>query len=155
MVERERAVTRVERSLTAELGRQPTEEEIAREARLPLDQVRDVREVARSVTSLDEPLGTDEGASLGDVLPSTESEPVEEVEMSFREEALHTALAQLPKGEREVVSLRYGINDHGPRTIEQVVNLLGLSRSRVRRLEADGLSRLARNRDMAALREPA
>jgi RNA polymerase primary sigma factor len=153
MVERERTVVRVERSLTAELGRQPTEDEIALEARMPVEQVKDVREVARTVTSLDEPIGPEEGASLADVLPSAHSEPAEEVEMSLREQALHAALANLPRGEREVVSLRYGINDHGPRTIEEVVSLLGISRSRVRRLEAEGLARLARTRELEGLHD--
>jgi RNA polymerase primary sigma factor len=156
MVERERAVKQVERFLTAELGRRPTSDEIAAEARLPLEQVLDVREVSRAVTSLDEPIGPEEGMSLGEVLPSQASEPAEEVEMGMREEALYAALSQLPKGEREVVSLRYGIGQrHGPRTIEEVVSTLGISRSRVRRLEAEGLSRLARSREMEALHEPA
>ena len=155
MVERERTVTRVERSLTAELGRHPTDDEVAREARLPVEQVQDVREVARSVTSLDEPIGPDEGASLGDVLPSGESEPVEKVEMSLREEALHMALSKLPRDERDVVSLRFGINsEQDPKTIEEIVRLLGLSRGRVRRLEGEGLARLARTREMTALHEP-
>ena len=156
MVERERAVTQVERFLTAELGRRPTAEEIAAESRIPLEQVLDVREVSRAVTSLDEPIGPDEGISLGDVLPSEASEPAEEVETSMREEALHAALSKLPKGEREVVSLRYGIGqDHGPRTLEEVVSMLGISRSRVRRLEGEGLARLARTQEMAALHDAA
>jgi RNA polymerase primary sigma factor len=157
MVERERAVTQIERFLTAELGRRPTDEEIAAEVRLPLEHVLDVREVSRAVSSLDEPIGSeDDGTSLGDVLPSEASEPAEEVEMSMREEALHVALSKLPKGEREVVSLRYGIGqDDGPRTIEEVVKLLGITRSRVRRLEAEGLARLARAQEMEALHEAA
>jgi RNA polymerase primary sigma factor len=156
MVERERAVTQVERFLTAELGRRPTDEEIAAECRIPLEQVLDVREVSRSVTSLDEPIGPEEGGTLGDVLPSDSAEPAEEVEMTMREQALHAALSRLPKGEREVVSLRFGIGqDHGPRTIEQVVKVLGVTRSRVRRLEAEGLARLARTQEMEALYERA
>jgi RNA polymerase primary sigma factor len=156
MVERERAVTRVERALTAELRRPPTEEEVAREARLPLENVREVRDAARTVTSLDEPIGAEEGTSLRDLLPSDGSEPGEEVEMTMREEALRAALARLPKCERDVVSLRFGIDtDHGPRTIEQVVRLTGMSRSRVRRLEGEGLTRLARTQEMAALHDPA
>jgi RNA polymerase primary sigma factor len=155
MVERERTVTRVERALAAEFGRQPTDEEIALEAELSSSQVREVREAARAVTSLDEPIHKEEGTSLADVLPSEDSEPAEEVELSLREEALHTALAKLPAGEREVVSLRFGINeDAGPRTIEEVVRLLGISRSRVRRLEAEGLARLKRTREIEALYEP-
>jgi RNA polymerase primary sigma factor len=156
MVERERAVTQVERFLTAELGRRPTAEEIAAESRIPLEQVLDVREVSRSVTSLDEPIGPEEGGTLGDVLPSESAEPAEEVEMTMREQALHAALSKLPKGEREVVSLRFGIGQaHGPRTIEQVVKFLGLTRSRVRRLEAEGLARLAKSQEMEALYERA
>jgi RNA polymerase primary sigma factor len=152
MVERERTVTRLERSLTAELGRQPTDEEIAKEGRIPLEQVHEVREVARTVTSLDEPIGGEEGTSLADVLASDEFEPVETVELNLREEALHAALSKLPKDERDVVALRFGIRtDDGPQTIEQVVRLLGLTRSRVRRLEAAGLARLARTQEMEAL----
>jgi RNA polymerase primary sigma factor len=152
MVERERTVTRVERSLTAELGRQPTDEEIAREARVSLNHVREVRELARTVTSLDEPIGGEDGTSLADVLPSNQSEPAEEVELSLREEALHRALSKLPKAECDVVSLRYGINkEQVPRTIEEVVQVLGISRSRVRRLEAEGLARLARTRELEGL----
>ena len=154
MVERERAVTQVERFLTAELGRRPTAEEIAAEARIPLEQVLDVREVSRAVSSLDEPIGQEDGTSLGDVLPSQASEPAEEVEMSMREEALYAALSKMPVGEREVVSLRYGIGqNHGPRTIEEVVSVLGITRSRVRRLEAEGLARLARSQEIEALHE--
>jgi RNA polymerase primary sigma factor len=152
MVERERAVTRTERALTAELGRPPTEEEIARETRISLEHVREVRNVARAVTSLDEPIGAEEGTSLGDVLPSDRSGPGEEVEMTMREEALHAALSRLPKWERQVVSLRFGIgNDDGPRTIEEVVRLTGMSRSRVRRFEGEGLARLRRTQEMADL----
>jgi RNA polymerase primary sigma factor len=156
MVERERTVTQVERFLTAELGRRPTDEEIAAEARLPLEHVLDVREVSRSVSSLDEPIGSEDGTSLGDVLPSEASEPAEEVEMNMREQALHAALSNLPRGEREVVSLRYGVGQNeGPKTIDEVVKLLGITRSRVRRLEAEGLARLGRAREMAALHEAA
>jgi RNA polymerase primary sigma factor len=156
MVERERAVTRVERALTAELGRPPTDEEIAREARLSLEHVREVRDAARTVTSLDEPIGAAEGTSLGDVLPCERSGPGEEVEMTMREEALRAALSKLPKYEREVVSLRFGIgNDDGPLTIEQVVRATGMSRGRVRRLEGEALTRLARTQEMAGLHEPA
>jgi RNA polymerase primary sigma factor len=156
MVERERTVTQVERFLTAELGRRPTDEEIAVEARLPLEHVLDVREVSRSVSSLDEPIGSEDGTSLGDVLPSEASEPAEEVEMNMREQALHAALAKLPRGERDVVSLRYGVGrDEGPKTIEEVVKLLGITRSRVRRLEAEGLARLGRAQEMEALHEAA
>jgi RNA polymerase primary sigma factor len=86
--QRERKITRVENELSARLGRQPTDEEIAEAAKLRLDQVRDVREAARAVTSLDRPVGEDEETSLGDLFVSEQAEPSDEVEVSLEEEAL-------------------------------------------------------------------
>jgi RNA polymerase primary sigma factor len=154
VVEREKKIARAQRRLTTALGRQPTDEEIAAAAELPIDQVREIQAASRIVTSLDKPLGEQEETSLGDVLESNEIRPAEEVELSLREEVVRTALAELPEQQRTVLALRYGLTDEGePHTIEQVVMRLGMSRNKVRRLEADGLSRLARTREIAALQE--
>jgi RNA polymerase primary sigma factor len=142
MVERERAIARVERTLTAELGRAPTEAEIARVAKLPRAQVREVRAVARTVVSLDKPVGEDEQTPFGELLESDESQPPEEVELAARGAALRSALDGLPHEERAVVKLRYGI-DCDPSTLDEVVRHLGISRDRVRRLESRGLALLA------------
>jgi RNA polymerase primary sigma factor len=150
MVERERAVKRVERALTAALGRTPLEEEIAREAMMPLEQVREVRAAAHTVTSLDKPVGDDEPIPFGELLESETAEPLEEVETALRGEALHKALAALPAPEREVLTLRFGIGCQ-PCTLDEVVGNLGISRDRVRRIESRGLARLARSPDAAAL----
>jgi RNA polymerase primary sigma factor len=154
MVERERQVGRAERALMAELGRDPTEEEIGTRVKMPLQQVREVRAAARTVTSLDKPVGEEEGTAFGELLVSDHKQPAEEVELSMRGETLRTALAALPESEREVLKLRYGI-DGDPNTIEQVVNRLGISRDRVRRLEARALARLARAPQMTGLHERA
>jgi RNA polymerase primary sigma factor len=154
VVEREKKIARAQRRLTAALGRQPTDEEIARAAEMPLPQVREIQAAARTVTSLDKPLTQQEETSLADVLESPDSQPAEEVELSLREEVLRSALRDLPQPQRAVLELRYGLTDEGdPRTIEQVVQRLGMSRNKVRRLEADGLARLARTREIAALEE--
>jgi RNA polymerase primary sigma factor len=153
IVERERRIVRSERTLFAKLGREPTDEEIARLARLPVRQVVEVKEAARTVTSLDKPVGEEQDTSLGDLLASDESGPAEEVELSLQEEALRRALGELPEAERQVLELRYGLTaDQSPQTLEQVVERLGISRNRVRRLEAEGLSRLAARREIAALK---
>jgi RNA polymerase primary sigma factor len=153
VVEREKKIARAQRRLTTALGRQPTDEEIAQAADIALTQVQDIQAAARIVTSLDKPLGEQE-ASLGDVLESTDTHPEEEVELSLREEAVRTAMAELPDEQRTVLELRYGLTDEGePSTIEQVVERLGISRNKVRRLEADALGRLARTREIAALQE--
>jgi RNA polymerase primary sigma factor len=154
VVEREKKIARAQRRLSTALGRQPTDEEIARAAELPLDQVRELQAVARTVTSLDKPFGEHEDLSLGEVLESLDVQPAEEVELSLREEVVRKALAELPDTQRMVLELRYGLGDEGePRTIEQVVAALGMSRNKVRRLEADGLARLARTREIAGLQE--
>jgi RNA polymerase primary sigma factor len=154
VVERERRIASTERRLATELGRQPNDDEIARGARLSLEQVREVRSVTRSVTSLDKPLGDEHQMPVGDLIASEHAEPAEEVEVSLREEALHEALARIPEAEGEVLRLRYGLTDEPrPQTLEQVVATLGISRNRVRKLEAEGLSRLAARREIAALSE--
>ena len=155
VVEREKKIARAQRRLTTALGRQPTEEEIARAAEMPVTLVRELQGAARTVTSLDRPLGEHEASSLADVLESADTPPAEEVELSLREEVVRKALAELPDDQRRVLELRYGLgSDAEPWTIEQVVAALGMSRNKVRRLEADGLARLARTREIAALQEP-
>ncbi len=150
MIERERKIRHVERTLTAELGREPHDDEVAKTAMLPLEKVRDVRRAARWVTSLDVPVGEDEDRSLGDLLVCQEAEPPEEVEVTMRHESLHRALGKLPDSECQIVKLRFGI-DGEPRTIEQVMSYLNISRDRVRRLESKALARLARSPDMEEL----
>ena len=154
VVEREKRIARAQRRLTTALGRLPTDEEIAEAAEMPLGQVRGVQAAARTVTSLDKPLGEEEQRSLGEVLESTDAQPDEEVELSLREDVVRTALGELPDEQRAVLELRYGLADDAePRTIEQVVDQLGMSRNKVRRLEARALERLARTREIAALQE--
>jgi RNA polymerase primary sigma factor len=150
MVERERQVARAERSLMAELGRDPSEDEIAQRVKLPLAQVREVRGAARAVTSLDKPVGDSDGTPFGELLMSDAVQPAEEVETTILGETLRKVVDTLPENEQKVVVLRYGVGCF-PNTIEQVVNRLGISRDRVRRLEAQGLARMARTPEVAAL----
>jgi RNA polymerase primary sigma factor len=150
MVERERAVTRIERALTAELGRQPTEDEVAEVAKIPVRQVHEVRRYASTVASLDKPVGENGQTAFGELLESEESEPDEEVERMLRNEAVRGALTKLPRAERRVLRLRYGIGCH-PGTLDDVAARLEISRDRVRRLEARGLALLGRRPEVAAL----
>ena len=150
MIERERAIARVERALTAELGREPTEDEVAAVTKMPVDQVLEVRQFARSITSLDKPVGEDDPTPFGDLIESDGWEPAEEVERSMRCEALRAALGRRPAPEREVVRLRYGIGCEA-KTLDEVERRLGISRDRVRRLQARGLALLARTPEVAAL----
>jgi RNA polymerase primary sigma factor len=150
MVERERAVTRIERALTAELGRTPTEDEVAAVAKMPVQHVHEVRGYARTVTSLDKPVGEDGQTPFGELLESDASEPGEEVESILRDEAIRDALAKLPRPERQVLRLRYGIGCQS-RTLDDVAGRLEISRDRVRRLEARGLALLKCRPEVVAL----
>ena len=156
IVEREQKISRAERELVAQLERAPTDEEVSKKAKLPLKQVREVRGAARAVASLDKPVGEDESASLGDLFASEDRTPDEEVEVQLTEIALHKAVAELPAREQEILRLRYGLDgDQDPKSLEEIGRILGITRERVRQLEAEALRRLAERREIAGLRSAA
>jgi RNA polymerase primary sigma factor len=153
IVEREQRIARAERELVATLERTPTDDEVAQKAKLPLKQVREVRKAARAVASLDRPVGEDDSASFGDLFASDEATPDEQVEVDLTERALHAAVAELPERERQILKLRYGLNgDSDPKSLEEIGRILGITRERVRQLEAEALRRLAERREIAAIR---
>jgi RNA polymerase primary sigma factor len=153
IVDRERKIARAERELTAKLARPPTDQEVAKAAKLPLKQIREVRNVARAVTSLDRPVGEEGDASFGDLVAGHEAGPEETLHVSLEEDTLRRAIAALPEREQAVVKLRYGLNgDSDPKSLEEIGRRLGLTRERVRQLEAQALQRLAVNREIEALR---
>src|SRR5215210_7981794 len=144
IADREQKMARAERLLAPKLGRQPTDEEIAKQAKLPLKQVREVRQAARAITSLDKPLGADNEGRFGDLFASDHSEPEEELTVSLEEDVLRRAVTQLPEREREVVKRRYGLNgERNPASLATIGRELGLTRERVRQIEARALERLA------------
>ena len=152
LAQRERRVARVERELAARLGRDPTDEEIAAEAKISTEELDRLREATRSVTSLDRPVGEEEDAELGELLPSAQPGPEEEVTLTLEEEALRRAVARLPEPERTVVGLRYGINGDEPTTVRDAGRRLGIPGKQVTELEDRALKRLARERELEALR---
>jgi RNA polymerase primary sigma factor len=154
VLERERRIARAERDLWAKRRREPTAEELAEAAGLPLEQVEQVQTAPRAVTSLDRPLGDEGGATLGDLLSGKELSPAGELEVSLREDVLRRAVAELPEQEREVILLRYGI-DEEPKTVREVARRLGVKQAEVRGIEAQALERLAVRREIEALREAA
>ena len=153
--QRERKIVRTERALIAQLGREPTDDEIAAAAELPLSQVEEVRDAARTVTSLDRPVGEYGGTALGDLLEGHSPPVDEEVELSLSEELLRRTIEELPDTERRVIHLRYGIDGEDPQPLRETGRRLGLSAERVRQLEAKALKRLALRRELEALREVA
>ena len=155
IVEREQKMARAERELVVKLGRQPTDQELAKAAKLPVKQVKEVKAAARAVTSLDKPIGDDNSGSYGDLFASEHAHTEEEVEISLRQETLRKALDELPERERLVLELRYGLTGGDPMSLEAIGRQLGITRERVRQIEADALETLSMLREVAGLREAA
>ncbi len=151
IVERLQKISRAERTLWTQLGREPTADEIANEASLPVQQVHEVRVAARASTSLDQPVGDTEDAVFGDFVAGDGPLPEEEVEQALRSQALAQALGTLTDRERDVVVMRYGLADADPQTLEEIGRRLGLTRERVRQIELESLRRLATLREMQAV----
>ena len=152
IVEREQKIARAERELTSKLDRSPTDEEVAKTAKLSLKHVRETRAAARAVASLDKPLGDEGETAFGDIVAAHESNVEEEVVVGLSEHLLHAAVSKLPHREQQVIRLRYGLNgDQDPKSLEMIGRELGLTRERVRQIETQALGRLAREREIAAL----
>jgi RNA polymerase primary sigma factor len=155
VAQRERKVMRLERELATKLGRDPTTEEIAKEAELTPEQVDEVRELSRVVTSLDRPVGEEDGGSLGEFIPDDRIGPADEVAMSLEGNVLHEAVNRLPEREREVIKLRYGINGDEPTPLRETGRRLDLKLGEVKELESRGLQLLAQEREIEALKDAA
>ncbi|HEY0416853.1 MAG TPA: sigma-70 family RNA polymerase sigma factor [Gaiellaceae bacterium] len=153
IVEREQKISRAERELVATLERAPTDEEVAQRSKLPLKQVREVRSAARAVASLDKPVGDDDSAVFGDLFASDERPPDEQVEVELTEKALREAVADLSEREQQILDLRYGLSGEAdPKSLEEIGRIMGITRERVRQLEAEALRRLAERREIAAIK---
>ncbi len=154
VVEQQQRIARNENRLRVKLGRDPTDEEVGQAARLPAERVAEIRDAARTVTSLDRPVGEDGDTAFGELLAAEGEEPWRELEIGTEETALRRAVAELPERDREVVSLRYGL-DGEPMNLAEIGRRLGISRERARQLERAALERLAGVRELAALRDAA
>ncbi len=136
-------ITRVERELVQELGREPTIEETARAADLPLQRVRELLDVSRDPVSLDATRGEDEDASLGDFLEDIDAAaPAEMATRAMLAEAVREVLGELNDREREVMAMRFGLDGDRPRTLEDVGKAFGVTRERIRQIEAKTLAKL-------------
>ena len=155
VAQRQTKVRKVESELSTKLGREPTDEELAAEAKLDVEEVAELRELTRGLTSLDQPVGEDGETAFGDLLASERPEPTEEVEQAERQELISGAVARLPEAERNVIRLRFGLAGTEPLNLRQTGIELGIPLSKARELEQQGLSRLAMSTDLEELRRAA
>jgi RNA polymerase primary sigma factor len=143
MVEKLNKVVHVERQLVQSLGREPTPEEIAQELECSSREVRDILRMSQQPISLEKPIGEEEESELGDfVEDQTAESPYELAAENLRRDNVRRALQALPKREREVIEMRFGLTGGRPRTLEEVGRAFNVTRERIRQIENHTLKKL-------------
>ena len=148
--ERRVKLARASQRLESSLGRKPTREELAAEAELELVHVEEALDAVQASVSLNRPIGSEEDGELGDLFDDNAAEsPEEEAVESVRRREVRRAIAALPERERRIIELRFGVGGE-PKALEAIGKELGITRERVRQLEAEALSKLERELREAA-----
>ena len=143
MVETINKLNRVQRALIQELGRDPLPEEIARRMGVSVDRVREISKISQEPVSLETPIGEEEDSHLGDFIEDEEAlAPAEAASFFLLREQLDDVLNTLTPREKKVLQLRFGLNDGRSRTLEEVGNVFGVTRERIRQIEAKALRKL-------------
>jgi len=136
-------VTRVQRLLFQELGRDPVEEEIAEELQMPVARVRAILRLSEQPVSLHTPVRNESSAVLGDLIEDTQAEkPFDNAEQNLLKHTLEDILSGLNEQERRVLRLRFGVEDGCVRTLEEIGKKFQLTRERIRQIEAKALRKL-------------
>ena len=143
MVETINKLIRVSRQLLKELGREPTDDELAAEMQMPVEKVRETRKIAQEPVSLETPIGEEEDSHLGDFIPDDDiPAPADAAAFSLLKEQLNEVLNTLNERERDVLRLRFGLVDGKARTLEEVGSQFNVTRERIRQIEAKALRKL-------------
>ena len=143
MVETINKLVRIQRQLLQELGREPTPEEIGKERGLPAERVREIQKISQEPVSLETPIGEEEDSQLGDFIEDDAAVvPPDAASFSMLQEQLSKVLDGLAERERKVISLRFGLEDGHPRTLEEVGREFGVTRERIRQIESKTLAKL-------------
>jgi RNA polymerase primary sigma factor len=143
MVETINKLIRISRALLQDLGREPTPEEIAQAMELSVERVREIMKIAQEPISLETPIGEEEDSHLGDFIEDQDAlAPAEAASFTMLKEQLEDVLETLTPRERKVLKLRFGLDDGRPRTLEEVGREFGVTRERIRQIEAKALRKL-------------
>ncbi|MER8186563.1 sigma-70 family RNA polymerase sigma factor [Kitasatospora sp. NPDC094015] len=136
-------VLRVQRAMIQECGHEPTAAEVGQALQLPPERVREVLRLAQEPVSLHTPVGAEEDVALGDLIEDADAaSPVESAAFLLLRQHLEAVLDTLGERERQIVQLRYGLDDGLPRTLEEIGRLFGVTRERIRQIEAKTLAKL-------------
>ena len=154
MVEKVNKFHRTHRRMTQTLGREPIDDEIARELEMPVEEVMRLQEISQRAISLETPVGDEDSSHLGDFLEdATAVTPTEAVSEALLKSHLREALDELPERERQIIELRFGMKDDRPRTLEEVGREFDITRERVRQIQMKTLNLLREQRRTQNLRE--
>ena len=156
MVEKLNKVTHIERQLVQVLGREPTPDEIAYELDITADEVREILKLSQQPISLEKPVGDEEDSALGDFVEDDGAvSPFETASENLRRQNIYRALETLPRREREVIALRFGIGGGKPLTLEEVGRTFNVTRERIRQIENHTLKKLESMPEAQKLRDGA
>jgi RNA polymerase primary sigma factor len=154
MVEKVNKFHRTHRRMVQLLGREPSDEEIASELKMPVEEILRLQEISQRSISLETPVGDDDSSELGDFLEDAASAtPTDAVSESLLKLHLREALDELPERERQIIELRFGMKDDRPRTLEEVGREFDITRERVRQIQMKTLNLLREQRRTQNLRE--
>ena len=143
MVETINKLARVQRQLTQELNREPTDEEIAKKLGISIDKVREVYKISQDPVSLETPIGEEDDSHLGDFIRDEKTMgPEEYATVEMLKEELKNVLSTLTEKKKKVLRLRFGLDDGQCRTLEEVGQIFGVTRERIRQIEAKALRKL-------------
>ncbi len=144
-----------ERELGAQLGRDPTEEELAESLEMTQEEIHDIRAADQTPTSLDRGVGESEETALGDLIPDDADGPEQEAAENEHDQTVARVISELPSPDRDVLTLRYGLGKTEAVALRETGRRLGLSAENVRQIEDRALRKLADRDELAALREAA
>ena len=143
MVETINKLARIQRQLLQDLGREPTADEIAEQMEVTTEKVREIQKISQEPVSLETPIGEEEDSHLGDFIEDSDAVvPLEKASFRLLQEQLESVLHTLDERSREVIRLRFGLDDGQPRTLEEVGKKFGVTRERIRQIESKTLSKL-------------
>jgi RNA polymerase primary sigma factor len=143
MVEKINKLIRVQRQLLQNMGREPLPEEIATEMGMSDSEIREILRISQTTVSLETPIGEEEDSELGDFIEDEDAvRSFDAVASQLDRDGVNDALAMLPYRERKVIELRFGLKGEHPRTLEEVAKRFGVTRERIRQIEAKALAKL-------------
>ena len=143
MVETINKLARIQRQLTLELNREPTEEELAKKMNIPVDKIKEIYKISQEPVSLETPIGEEDDSHLGDFIKDERNvSPEEYATNEMLKDEIADVLSTLTEREEKVIRLRFGLEDGKSRTLEEVGQMFGVTRERIRQIEAKALRKL-------------